>query len=282
MDLNSTSGHALAIQGGLGSFHHIAARTFDRGKTAGVLPCADFHTVASLAAEKDGTAGVMAIENSVAGSLLHNYTLLDRFPLQIAGEVFLRIRQNLLALRGKKIEDLDEVHSHPMALAQCGHFLQAHPHLKLVESDDTAMSAEVIGQERLDRRAAIASTLAAELFELEVIASGIEDHPQNYTRFLLLHKHEAQAPALKASLSIVLDHSPGALHRLLRIADEGGLNLTKIQSMPIVGKPWHYRFYIDIEGTSPIDAPHLHRLLGHACQELLVHGVYSPGQHHEA
>lgn len=282
MDLKTTSTEVLAIQGGLGSFHHIAARYFGNGRTAEVLPCADFRTVASLAAEKEATAGVMAIENSVAGSLLHNYTLLDRFPLQVAGEVFLRIRQNLLALPGKKVAELNEVHSHPMALAQCGNYLQAHPHLKLVESDDTAMSAEVISREQLPARAAIASSLAAELFELEVIAQGIEDNPQNYTRFLLLHKHEVQAPALKASLSIVLDHSPGALLRLLRIADEGGLNLTKIQSMPIVGKPWHYRFYIDVESPSPIDAPHLHHLFDRACQELLVHGVYPPGLQREA
>lgn len=282
MESKTHIAQAMAIQGGHGSFHHIAARCFAAGQSMEVIPCADFATVAALAADRQATEGVMAIENSLVGGLLHNYTLLDRNAVQIAGEVFLRIRQNLLALPGKKVEDLTEVHSHPMALAQCEQFLHRHTHLKLVESDDTAMSAEDIRQHKRASRGAIASALAASLFDLEVIAQGIEDNPENFTRFLLLQKQGLQKADRKASLSVVLDHSPGALHRFLGTAGEAGLNLTKIQSMPIVGKPWHYRFYIDTESPEPIDANDLNHLLKNACQELVVLGVYAPGTQHEA
>jgi prephenate dehydratase len=224
----------------------------------------------------------MAIENSLAGSLLKNYTLLDEYPVQVAGEVFLRIRQNLLALPGKKLDALSEVHSHPMALAQCENFLHRQPQLKLVESEDTAMSAELIANEKLGQRAAIASTLAAELFGLEVIAPGIENNPQNYTRFLLIEKQGAKREGRKASLSIVLDHRPGALYQLLATAEKAGLNLTKIQSMPIVGTPWHYRFYIDVEREGQMDAGWLKHIFESSCAQLAILGVYAPGQHHEA
>lgn len=282
MEIKTKIHTALAIQGGLGSFHHIAARCFGVMQGDDVLPCTDFRTVAAYAAEREGTAGVMAIENSLAGSLLRNYTLLDQYPVQVTGEVFLRIRQNLLALPGKTLDSLSEVHSHPMALAQCENFLHTQPHLKLVESDDTAMSAELIAKEQIAQRAAIASTLAAELFGLEVIAPGIENNPQNYTRFLLIEKQHLQAAGRKASLSIVLDHSPGALHRLLGTAEKAGLNLTKIQSMPIVGTPWHYRFYIDVEREGAMDAAWIKDIFKTSCEQLAVLGVYPPGQHHEA
>lgn len=282
MEIKTKIHTALAIQGGLGSFHHIAARCFGVMDGDDLLPCTEFRTVAMHAAERANTAGVMAIENSLAGSLLRNYTLLDHYPVQVAGEVFLRIRQNLLALPGKSLDDLSEVHSHPMALAQCENFLHKHPHLKLVESDDTAMSAELIAKEGITQRAAIASSLAAELFGLEMLAPGIENNTQNYTRFLLIEKRDEQAAGRKASLSIVLDHSPGALHRLLGTAEKAGLNLTKIQSMPIVGTPWHYRFYIDVERESAMDAAWIKSNLSTSCAQLAILGVYAPGQQHEA
>lgn len=283
MQNKTTTALAAAIQGARGSFHHIAARCFaDAGIGDEVLPCSDFETVASLAAERAGTVGVMAIENSLAGSLLKNYTLLDRYPVQVSGEVYLRIRQNLLALPGKTAADLREVHSHPMALAQCDTFFAEHPHMRLVESEDTAVSAEEIAAGKIADRGAVASTLAAELYGLEVVAPGIENNPENYTRFLLIEKQHPQSPARKASLSLVLGHERGALHGLLGAALKAGLNLTKIQSMPFVGKPWHYRFYIDVEHTDPFDGAFVKSAFKGLTTDLQIHGIYEPGHHFEA
>lgn len=283
MQKKSTIARAAAIQGGKGSFHHIAARCFTKAGLSGeVLPCSDFDTVASLASEREGTAGIMAIENSLAGSLLKNYTLLDRYPVQVAGEVYLRIRQNLLALPGKTAAELAEVHSHPMALAQCDAFFGKHPHLRLVESEDTAVSAAEIASGKIADRGAVASTLAAELYGLDVLDAGIENNPENYTRFLLIEKQHPQGPARKASLSLVLGHERGALHGLLGAAMDAGLNLTKIQSMPIVGKPWHYRFYLDIEHAEPFDVSFLKAAFKEKTTDLQIHGIYDPGRHFDA
>lgn len=283
MQNKKTTALAAAIQGGKGSFHHIAARCFaTAGLSEEVLPCADFDTVASLAAERAGTVGIMAIENSLAGSLLKNYTLLDRYPVQVAGEVYLRIRQNLLALPGKTAADLREVHSHPMALAQCDSFFGKHPHMRLVESEDTAVSAQEIAVGKLADRGAVASTLAAELYGLNVVAPGIENNPENYTRFLLIEKQSPQLAARKASLSLVLGHEKGALHGLLSAALKADLNLTKIQSMPIVGKPWHYRFYIDIEHADPFDGVFLKAAFEGLTTDMQIHGIYEPGRHFDA
>ncbi len=281
---NSSKSQAAAIQGGRGSFHHIAAGCFaESGAGKEVLPCADFKTVVSIAAERSDATGIMAIENSLAGSLLHNYTLLDRHPVSVTGEVYLRIHQNLLTLPGKKAEDLREVHSHPMALAQCDEFLSRYRHIRLVETEDTAMSAEELARKGKADRGAIASKLAAELFGLEIAAEGIENNPENYTRFLLIRQRLTDPePARKASLSLELPHARGTLYALLGAAADAGFNLTKIQSMPVIGSPGRYRFYLDVEHETPFTAAPLEAALTPHAEDLQIHGIYTPGKRFDA
>ncbi len=267
-----------AIQGGRGSFHHIAAQHFGMPKEECLRPCTDFYSVARISAEDIEAQGVMAIENSVAGSILRNYALLHTFPLQISAEVYLQIGQNLLVNPGSTLETVQEVHSHPMALAQCGQFLRKQTHMRLVETEDTAMSAEALAAKPTKTKAAIASRLAAKLFGLEVLAANIEDHHENYTRFLLLQKKHKPEPARKASLAMVLPHQQGALLRILEAAAKAGLNLTKIQSLPLVGSPWHYRFYIDVEHAQALEAEQLQHLFQPITEELQVLGIYAPGE----
>ncbi len=267
-----------AIQGGRGSFHHLAAMQLGLRGEEDLIPCSDFYSLAHLVGTEDEVQGVMAIENSVAGSLLRNYELLRTFPLRIAAEIYLRIEQHLLVNPGSSLEALREVHSHPMALAQCGIFLRKHKHIKLVETEDTAMSAEALAANPKPERAVIASKLAASLFGLETCRSHIEDHRQNYTRFLLLQKGEMHGHAAKASLALLLPHQPGALQRVLEAAATVSLNLTKIQSVPLVGNPWHYRFYIDVERVDGLDEQWLLALFHAHCEEIEVLGIYAPGE----
>src|SRR6187455_2663300 len=213
----------VSIQGYEGSFHQVAAQQFF-GKNVQVLPCATFRDVIKIASnKKESDGGVMAIENSIAGSILANYNLLQKSNLKIIGEIYLHIRQNLLVNPGVKLEDIREVHSHPMALQQCLEFLDQH-HWKLVETEDTALSAKVVHQKKARHVAAIASKLAADLFELEVLAPNIHTLKNNYTRFLILKREETAQKidgADKASVSFHTDHSRGSLAKVLaRIAED--------------------------------------------------------------
>lgn len=240
----------VSIQGYEGSFHQIAARNF-LGNDVEVIPCATFSEVIKIASNpKLSDGGFMAIENSIAGSILPNYSLLQKSNLKISGEIYLHINQNLLVNRGIKVEDIKEVHSHPMALLQCLDYLEKHPNWKLVETEDTALSAKYIHQHRHKHAAAIASTLAAELYDLDVIGPKIQTHKNNYTRFLFLQKENKAASisdADKASISFHTDHSKGALAKVLTKIAAGDINLSKLQSMPIPGKEWQYSFYADME-----------------------------------
>lgn len=207
---NNSNGPArVSIQGFEGSFHQVAARQYF-GKDVEVIPCATFREVVKIAAnKKESEGGVMAIENSIAGSILPNYNLLQKSNLRITGEVYLQIKQNLLVNPGVKLEDIREVHSHNMALQQCLGYLDQH-HWKLVETEDTALSAKHVHQKKSKHIAAIASKLAADLFDLEVIAPNIHTMKNNYTRFLILHR-EGEVPeaadANKASVNFNTDHS---------------------------------------------------------------------------
>ncbi len=239
----------VSIQGYEGSFHQEAARRF-HGPDVEVLPCATFRDVVRLASSrKESDGGVMAIENSIAGSILPNYNLLQRSSLRIVGEVYLQIRQQLLACPGVSLEDIREVHSHPMALQQCIDFLDGH-RWKLVETEDTALSAKKLMQRRSRHVAAIAGKLAAELFGLQVLAPNIHTMKNNHTRFLILQREKEAQPvpdADKASITFHTDHSRGSLARVLtRIAD-GGINLSKLQSFPIPGSDFQYSFHADLE-----------------------------------
>ena len=230
------AGRGFSIQGYEGSFHQVAAQQFF-GKNVEVIPCATFRDVVKIAGnKKESDGGVMAIENSIAGSILPNYNLLQKSNLRVVGEIYLQIRQNLLVNPGVKIEDIREVHSHTMALQQCYDFLDKYK-WKLVETDDTALSAKHVHQHKSKHIAAIASKLAAELFDLDIIAPNIHTLKNNYTRFLVLQREDIAQPvevANKASVNFHTDHSRGSLAKVLTKIAEGGINLSKLQSFPIL------------------------------------------------
>jgi prephenate dehydratase len=242
----------ISIQGYEGSFHQVAAQLF-YGKDVEVIPCNTFREVVKIAGnKKESDGGIMAIENSIAGSILSNYNLLQKSNLKIIGEIYLQIKQNLLVYPGVKLEDIREVHSHTMALQQCYDFLDKYK-WKLVETDDTALSAKHIHQHKSRHIAAIASKLAAELFGLEVIAPNVHTLKNNYTRFLAVQPEDAVTlieHADKASVNFHTDHSRGSLARVLTKIAEGGINLSKLQSFPIPGSDFKYSFHADMEFDS--------------------------------
>jgi prephenate dehydratase len=269
----------VSIQGFEGSFHQVAARQFF-GKDVEVLPCATFREVIRTASnKKESDGGVMAIENSIAGSILPNYNLLQRSSLRITGEVYLQIKQNLLVNPGVKLEDIREVHSHPMAIQQCLEYLD-HFHWKMVETEDTALSAKMVHQKKAKHVAAIASKLAAEMFELNVIAPNIHTMKNNYTRFLILNREEQVKPnpeANKASVNFHTDHSRGSLARVLGKIADGGINLSKLQSFPIPGSDFKYSFHADMEFDG-ID--HFNRVVEEVkplTESFKIYGVYRNG-----
>jgi prephenate dehydratase len=272
-------GTAVSIQGYEGSFHQVAAQQFF-GKDVTVIPCATFRDVIKIASsKKDSDGGVMAIENSIAGSILPNYNLLQKSSLQIVGEVFLHIRQNLLVNPGVKLQDIKEVHSHPMALQQCLEFLDKYD-WKLVETEDTALSAKLLHQHRNKHTAAIASKLAAELFQLEMIAPNIHTLKNNYTRFLVLRRESDGVvidDANKASVNFHTDHSRGSLARVLTKIADGGINLSKLQSFPIPGSDWKYSFHADMEFDSLDQFHQVMKGIQSLTEHLKIYGVYRKG-----
>ena len=242
----------ITIQGQPGCFHETAARCSFPGEQVEILPCDSFDQQFARMAADPTLLGIAAIENTIAGSLLPNHELLRRSSLAVIGEYKLRISHVLAALPGEAPCDIGEVHSHPIALMQCGEFLKAHPQLKAVERDDTAGSAAEIAERRLTGHAAICGRLAAERYGLEILEEGIETNKRNFTRFLLLadryhaDRHTGSARADKASLVFSLPHTQGSLSKVLTILSFYDINLTKIQSMPIIGCEWEYRFYVDV------------------------------------
>lgn len=257
MERKITKGHPsksprISIQGYEGSFHQVAARQFF-GKHVEVIPCATFREVVKIASSKqESEGGIMAIENSIAGSILPNYNLLQKSSLKITGELYLHIKQQLLVNPGVKIDDIREVHSHPMAIQQCLEYLDKY-NWKLIETEDTALSAKHVHQHRSKHIAAIASKLAAELFQLEILAPNIHTMKNNYTRFLVLQRDDKSlvtTDADKASINFHTDHSRGSLARVLTRIAEGGINLSKLQSFPIPGSDFKYSFHADMEFDS--------------------------------
>lgn len=238
----------VAIQGVHGCFHEQAARLF-YGKDIEVLECLSFEELFTGLEEQQADGAIMAIENTVAGGLLPNYSLLRKYGKRVKGEVFLPIHQNLMALPGQRIEDLKEVHSHYMAIAQTREFFKQYPHIRLVESEDTAKSAADLALKKQSGVGAIASELAAELFGLEILQAGIETHKQNFTRFLIIDDdiQICEEDIDKSSICFTLPHQTGSLSHVLSIFAFYDLNLTKIQSLPIPGKKWQYFFYADLK-----------------------------------
>ena len=242
----------VAIQGYSGCFHEEAARRFYSSigeSNLGIVECDTFDGLYKAMEKGEAEAVVMAIENTVSGGLIPNFDLLRKNSQRIKGEVFLRIEQNLMALPGQSISDLKEVRTHYMAINQTREFFNAWPGIRLVESEDTAKSAGDIAREGLKGIGAVASKLAAELYGLEILAPGIETYKQNFTRFLIMDDGLTvpEDKIDKASLCFTLPHTPGSLAHILTILSFYGMNLTRIQSLPIPGKEWQYFFYADIK-----------------------------------
>lgn len=242
----------IAIQGVKGCFHEQAARLFyqDHGHIVpDIVECLTFDGLYRTMDTGVADAAVMAIENTVSGGLLPNFELLRKHDRKIKGEVFLRIQQNLMALPGQTIEDIKEVRTHYMAINQTREFFKDYPWIRLVESEDTAKSAADVAEDGLTGVGAVASVLAADLYGLEILAESIETYKQNFTRFLVLDDalDVATDQIDKSSICFTLPHTPGSLAHVLTILSFYGMNLTRIQSLPIPGHQWQYFFYVDIK-----------------------------------
>jgi prephenate dehydratase len=270
----------VTIQGYEGSFHQVAARQFF-GKDVDVIPCATFREVVRIGEDAKASDGaVMAMENSIAGSILPNYNLLQKSKLQVIGEVYLSVSQNLLVYPGVKLQDIKEVHSHPMAILQCLDYLENHQ-WKLVETEDTALSAKQLRQHKSKHIAAIASKLAAQLFDLDVMTPDIHTLKNNITRFLIMVpvKQKVEiADADKASIYFQTDHSKGILSKVLAKIAQGGANLSKLQSMPIPGSTFKYGFYADIEFEQKKQLDKLLVELNTMTNHFKLFGLYKKGK----
>ncbi|MDR0941179.1 MAG: prephenate dehydratase [Bacteroidales bacterium] len=237
----------IAIQGIKGAFHEIAAMKYF-GSDIEVITCTRFKHVFEHVQHGDVAYGVVAVENTIAGSILSNYVLLKNSKVKVSGEISLHITQNLMVMPGTNIKQIKEVYSHPIAIQQSGEFLNNYPEIKLIEWSDTASSAQKIAEEKLTTAAAIASEYAAELYGLEIIASHIETNKRNYTRFFIIERNVHDVVENNAaSLCFELGHQPGSLVDVLAVFKREHINLTKIQSLPILGKPYEYSFYVDLQ-----------------------------------
>lgn len=238
----------IAIQGIKGSFHHQVAQQYFE-KVDGLDECMSFDDLVKSLVNNRSQKGVMALENSIAGSIIPNYALIDRHDLHIIGEHYLDIHMNLMVLKDQTIEDITEVHSHPIALLQCAVFFSQYPHIKLVESGDTAETARRIQEQKLKGIGAVAAPIAAELYDLEILAAGIHTVQSNKTRFVIVKTTNKEWPKEainKASVKFELDDTPGSLATVLNVMNNCKLNLTKIQSMPIIERPFQYSFFVDV------------------------------------
>lgn len=238
----------IAIQGIKGSFHHQVAQEYYEQNVM-VDECMSFEELVDSLLSGKSDQAVMAIENSIAGPIIPNYALIDKNNLHIIGEHYLKIHQNLMALKGQKMEDITEVHSHPMAILQCMDFLKKYPNIKLVEDKDTAETARRIQEKQLKGIAAIASKTAAEMYDLEILASEIQTIKNNMTRFVIIKKENSFVPEneiRRASIKFELDHKRGSLAAVLNAMSDCKLNLTKIQSLPKIETPWKYSFFVDV------------------------------------
>ncbi|MDD3359058.1 MAG: prephenate dehydratase [Parabacteroides sp.] len=245
----------VAIQGIAGSYHDIAARNYFEGEEIEIVGCNTFRDVVSVIKNDPDTIGLMAIENTIAGSLLQNHELIRESGLSIVGEYKLRISHSLVALPGSKIEDIVEINSHPIALMQCADFLDTLPNAKVVEKGDTAMSARWISENNLKGHAAICGKQAAKIYNMEILAEGIETNKRNFTRFLVIADRWNVDDLLrgvqknKSSVVFALPHTSGSLSKVLSVLSFYDMNLSKIQSLPIIGREWEYLFYIDLTFT---------------------------------
>ena len=264
----------VAIQGINGSFHHkVSVNYFS--EPIDIIPLLSFPDVIKRLCSGDAEAGVIALENSIAGSIIPNYALIDSNSLHITGEYYLEVEHNLMALNGQKIGDIREVYSHPMALLQCQLFFDKHPHIKLVEDKDTAEVAKRIQEDKLSGVAAIASIDAARTYDLNILASNIQTIKLNETRFVILERSPCtNKDNNKASLKFMLNHKRGSLAAMLNVMSDCKLNLTKIQSLPKIETPWKYAFFVDVTFESSKDYEKAKSVMKIMAEEFKELGTY--------
>ena len=268
----------VAIQGETGCFHEVAARQYFSYDSIEIVPCSTFDLTLQTILTGEADYAVMAIENARSGSILQNYTLIRESGMKMLGEHNLRIVQNLMALPGQTISDIREVRSHPIALAQCMDFLKHYPSWMLIESDDTAGSAKQISEKKLNGVAAIASSEAARIYNLNILAYGIETYKQNYTRFLVVgHEEMGNKKGNKVSICFSTGHQPGSLAKVLVKLAEMEINLSKIQSVPRLNGDWQYMFYCDLELPRDTNSDVIQRVLRDHTSDLEILGVYYKG-----
>ncbi len=267
----------VAIQGVKGSYHHGVAKAYF-GDEIEVDECMSFQELVHSLENKKSTDAVMAIENSIAGSIIPNYAYIDEHDITISGEYFLPIHHCLMALSGQKISDIKEVYSHPMALLQCKEFFRSQPHIKLVEDADTADVAKRIQEQQLKGIAAVAGETAANIYGLDILAEEIQTIKSNSTRFFILNTREelevGKEEINKASLKFLTDHKRGSLATVLNVMSDCNLNLTKIQSLPLIDKPWKYSFFVDVTFEDYKDYEKAMSILKIMALELKVLGEY--------
>ena len=267
----------IAIQGIKGSFHHAVAMDYFSPEVA-LEECLSFDAVVDALLSRKVKQAVMALENSIAGSIIPNYALIDHNNLTIVGEYNLNIHHNLMALEGQAIEELTEVHSHPMALLQCKTFFKQYPHIKLIEAADTADVARKISEEKLLGIAAIAPKEAAHIYGLNLLATSIQTIKNNVTRFVVVQQKNGALPedqVNKASLKFVLDHQRGSLAAVLNVMSDCLLNLTKIQSLPVIETPGKYAFFVDMTFDTYEQYDKARKILAIMALEFKILGEYA-------
>jgi len=276
----------VAIQGVKGSYHDMAAHQYFENEEIELICCSTFEKIFERIKHDNTIIGMLAIENTIAGSLLHNYDLVRENSVTIVGEHKLRISHSLLCLPEEGWDDIIEINSHPVALAQCREFLQQHPKVKIVEAEDTAGSAEIIKKENLKGHAAICSKSAAPLYGMKVLEEGIETNKHNFTRFLVVSdtwkadELRSLNQANKATIVFSLPHSEGSLSQVLSIFSFYHINLTKIQSLPIIGREWEYLFYVDVTFSNYLRYHQSIDAITPLTRELKILGEYAEGKSH--
>lgn len=265
----------IAIQGIKGSYHHQVALEYF-GDDVLWTECLTFDSLAKSLVNGKCDYAVMALENSIAGSIIPNYALIDRYDLHIVGEHYLNIHHQLMALPGTSLSEINEVASHPMALLQCKDFFDIHSHIRLMEDKDTAEVAQTISNKKLEGVAAIASESAAQMYGLEIVAKNIQSIDNNATRFVILKaKKEATISDIdKASFKFVLDHKRGSLAAILNVLSDCSINLTKIQSLPIIKTPWKYAFFVDVTFENIQHYEKAKSILEIMTESFKIHGTY--------
>ena len=274
----------IAIQGTLGSYHDIAAHKYAGEEQIELICCSDFEDIFKAIRNDAEVIGMLAIENTIAGSLLQNNELLRQSNTQIIGEYKLRISHCFVCLPSEDWDDITEVNSHPIALMQCRDFLNGRPNIKVVEEEDTALSAEMIKKENLKGHAAICSKVAAKRYGMKILQEGIETNKHNFTRFLVVadswkaNEQRKEQNVNKANIVFSLPHTEGSLSQVLSILSFYNINLTKIQSLPIIGREWEYLFYVDVVFNDYLRYKQAITAITPLIKELKILGEYAEGK----